>query len=210
MPIRKRDNATILLKVQLRRAALRALPGQPVVLETNGGYGEIFKACYRDVCPDRGVVIEKDLEKCEALAIQRPNWAVYRGDSAKLLAGGAGAHLAVNYLDCDPYGNPYEILDGFMRSARVFPPILAIVVTDGLRQYLSSKSGWECKALQATGAVEAFGNDHLHRRYLEVCRWQIDRLAAIRGYQVSNWQAYHCGWAQQMTEYSAILVRHQA
>ena len=79
----KKDNATILLKVNLRRAALRALPVQPIVMETNGGAGEIWKACYADVC-QTGVVIEKDIEKCNTLAVQRPNWAVYRGDCNKL------------------------------------------------------------------------------------------------------------------------------
>ena len=176
-------------------------------METNGGFGEIFKACYSDF--ETGIVFEKDSEKCEALAMQRPNWAVYRGDSVKLLAAGAGAHLAANFIDIDPYGDPWGHIDGFMRSARAFPPILAIVVTDGLRQYLRGKSGWEAKSLQATGAVQHFGNDHLHRRYLEVCRYQMEHLAGLRGYQISNWRAYHCGWAEQMTEYSAILVRQQ-
>jgi hypothetical protein len=203
----KKDNATILLKVNLRRAALRALPVRPVVMETNGGFGEIWKACYSDV--ESGVVIEKDPEKCEALAKQRPGWAVYRADSVAAVAKGAGAHLQVNFVDVDPWGDPNPLLEGFFTSSRAFPPILAMVVTDGLRQYLCGKSGWESKSLQKTGAVDHFGNDHLHRRYAEVCRFQMEKLAGLRGYRISNWTCYHCGWAQQMTHYSAVFVRSQ-
>jgi len=173
----------------------------PIVLETHGGYGKLFDACYRDVV--QGVVIEKDDQKISWLVQQRPTWSVYQADSVSAVSDGIGAHLPVNFVDCDPYGDPWSTISAFFQSERPRVEQLIIVVNDGLRQKLNISGGWSVKSLR--DAVEIFGND-LQASYLQVCRWQMERIAAQADYTVSRFVGYYCGFNDQMTHYGAVLA----
>ena len=71
----QKDNTTLARKVLLRKNLLKELDDAPVILETHGGYGEVWKKVYSNI--KRGIVFEKNPKKAEALAKQRPSWAVY-------------------------------------------------------------------------------------------------------------------------------------
>ena len=72
-----KDNKTFVEKSHLRRLMLKKVEN-PVILETHGGRGDLFRRCYAGV--ETGIVFEKDALKAEVLVRQRPNWAVYESD----------------------------------------------------------------------------------------------------------------------------------
>lgn len=109
----------------LRQTALAQLTDPAVILETHGGYGDVFSAVYAHV--QEGVVFEKDPFRTLYLAHQRPSWAVYETDCVPALEMGAGDHLAVNLLDIDPYGNAWPPIQAFFTSARPRARKVAIV-----------------------------------------------------------------------------------
>ena len=102
----QKDNTTFRHKVALRRQAL-ALLENPIILETHGGVGKLYRALYAGMA---GMVFEKDERKAEILAGQRPTWAVYHADCVMALQAGAGSWLPINFVDCDPYGAPWTTL----------------------------------------------------------------------------------------------------
>ena len=136
----QKDNSTFHQKALLRQMALARLEAEPVVMETHGGEGKLFDACYRGVT--RGVVFEKDADKASILGRQRPTWAVYEGDCVASIQGGAGAHLEVNLLDVDPYGDPWPVIDAFFESERPRAERLMVVVNDGLLHSIKKGVAW--------------------------------------------------------------------
>lgn len=200
----KKDNSTISLKVSLRRNALREIE-KPVVLETHGGVGALYSRCYTGV--NDGVVIEKDEKKSRHLASQRPAWAVYEGDCVTALRGGIGSHLPINFVDIDPYGDPWPTIDAFLASHRDLPDVLAIVVNDGLRQMVKATGGWNVHVLYPM--VEKYGSN-LYGIYLEVCRELLVNKTAQHGYSLRRWAGYYCGYSGQMTHYAAVFQKLKA
>lgn len=152
-----------------------------------------------------GVVFEKNPDKTKVLAVQRPTWAVYECDCEQALAAGVGAHLPINFLDCDPYGEPWPVIDAFFQSDRLFPTTLAIAVNDGLRQKLKMNGGWNVASLEHI--VSVYGNDALYANYLEVCRALLQEKASQRGYSLTRWKGYYCGYLDQMSHYAALFIR---
>lgn len=202
----KKDNTTFAQKVAIRRMARRQLaPVEPVVMETHGGLGALFNACYADL--PTGVVFEKKPERAEHLARQRPTWAVYEADCVKALAAGVGGHAPVNLLDLAPYGEPWPAIESFFGSPRQFADVMVIVVNDGLRQGLRMGRAWAIESLRE--AVAEFGND-IHDDYLAVCQWLLKKLAAQAGYDLSRFAGYYAGHVQQMTHYIGILQRSES
>lgn len=201
----QKDNQTFKEKKALRRRALDLLAEQgissPVVMETHGGAGALFSACYPHL--ERGVVFEQDASKAARLGKQRPTWAVYEADCVAALRGGVGAHLTVDLLDCDPYGECWPALDAFFGSKRPLAPVMAVVVNDGLRQTLALGRAWATASLES--AVAKHGND-LHPVYKEVCEELFNEKAARAGYRVDRFGSYYCGIHQNMVHFLAMLV----
>ncbi len=198
MPTKKlqKDNSTLASKVRLRRAISREIY-VPVVLETHGGWGEVWKYCYQDI--SCGVVIEKDVKKASFLAQQRPNWLIYQCDCEVALMGGVGDVFGVNIVDFDPYGDPWPSIDALFRGDRDWPSPLAIVVNDGLRQKLKMNGGWTVESM--LNVVNKYGNYIIYDNYLEICQELLIEKAAQRGYSLSRWLGNYCGHAKQMTHY---------
>lgn len=198
----QKDNSTFERKRALRLSMLQRI-ADPVIMETHGGIGKLFAYCYAS--RPRGVVFEKDPAKADFLATQRPTWSVYCSDVLPALRAGAGAHLPINFIDLDPYGSPWEVLDAFLTSSRVFPPIIALVVNDGLRQSAQIGGAWNVHALRST--VAKYGNHAVYRRYKEICREILTEKAQPLGYSISHWVAYYTGSANSMTHWAALLNR---
>jgi hypothetical protein len=195
----QKDNSTFAEKVAIRRLALRQVE-QPVILETHGGYGHLWRECYRDAPP--GTVFEKNADRAAILAQQRPAWAVYEGDCVKALWAGVGGHQPVTLLDLDPYGEPWPALEAFFASPRPFAPFMAVVVNDGLRQSLKMQYAWPVKSL--AGIVQAFGNN-IFAHYLEACQLLLTELAAKAGYDLRRFTGRYVGHGGNMTHYLALL-----
>lgn len=195
----QRDNSTLAQKVAIRQIALGEIES-PVVMETHGGTGQIFKRCYSHITD--GVVFEKDAKKAGVLALQRPTWAVYEADCLTAIGGGVGGHLLVNFVDLDLYGDPWPVIEAFFTSQRPRPDKLAVVVNDGLRQNVRMGGAWNCGSLQEM--VDEYGND-LYDIYLEVCRELIKRKAVQAGYDLDRFNGYYCGQGNQMTHYLAVF-----
>lgn len=198
----QKDNSTFEQKSALRIKALREI-ANPVVMETHAGYGKLFARCYAHL--KDGVCFEKKAEKAEALAKQRPTWAVYEADCVAAIRAGVGSHLEVNFLDLDPYGEPWPVLDAFLESERPKPERLVIVVNDGLRQKLKLQGAWKVHSMQAI--VARRGNGDIYSQYLDVCRELMQEKAAKAGYRLRRWTAYYAGHNENMTHYAAVLER---
>lgn len=177
----QKDNSTFLAKLRIRRSALAQVQ-TPIVMETNGGLGKLYTQLYRD--HPTGIVMEKDTKKADVLARQRPEWRVYEADCVSAIAQGIGADLAVNFLDVDPYGEPWSILGAYFGSDRLFPPVLNVVAHDGITQLLQTKGAWAVKVFEPI--VERFGND-FYRDYEQVCQIMMQEKAALAGYSLDRW-----------------------
>lgn len=195
----QRDNSTLILKVSLRRNLLKEIKS-PVVMETHGGNGVLWRRCY-DGLPD-GVVFEKDPKKASVLGKQRPCWAIYEADCVAAMAEGVGGHLDVNFVDFDPYGEPWPAIDAYFESERPRPDRIAVAVNDGLRQGLKMGRAWGVGSMLEI--VKKYGND-IYQNYLEICRELLEQKAAQRDYKMIRWAGYYCGHAKQMTHYGAIF-----
>lgn len=199
----RKDNQTFRQKVSLRLRALAKLGEKPSVMETHGGRGLVYGRCYAQGGP--GVVFEKNAERAEGLARQRPRWAVYQADSERALVAGIGFQFRPNVFDIDPYGSPWNTIAAVAGQFRQCPDRVLIVVNDGLRKKLQIKGGWKVECLRKE--VEAIGNDRLHADYLEVCRTKLTRIVSAVGFGLLWWDGYHCGTHDAMTHYAAVLGR---
>lgn len=197
----KKDNSTFRLKVNLRKKALEYLD-IPIVMETHGGAGKLFDACYGGV--KNGVVFEKNPKKSKLLGLQRPSWRVYEADCIGAISDCIGSDLAINLLDVDPYGDPWPVIDAFFNSERERPNLLCVAVNDGLRQKVRMGGSWGVGSLQ--NAVGKHGND-LHPIYLEVCQEMLKEKASEVGYDLIRFAGYYCGHNKQMTHYLGVLER---
>lgn len=190
------------MKAELRRSLLSQVD-QPFILETHGGFGHIWRQVYAGV--PAGVVFETDPDKAAALAQQRPTWAVYEADCEMAIGAGAVDAWPFNFVDLDPYGEPWPVLDAlFSRTARDWPARLAVVVNDGLRQKLKI-GAWDVASMAE--AVAWYGNGWIFANYLDVCRELLETKAGQVGYTLARWAGYYCGHAQGLTHYAAILTR---
>lgn len=195
----KKDNSTFRLKANLRKKALEYL-NNPIIMETHGGAGKLFDACYGGI--DLGVVFEKNPKKAKLLGMQRPTWRVYEADCEIAIATGVGDDLPVNLLDIDPYGDPWPVIEAFFDSERERASLLCVVVNDGLRCKIRTGSSWHVGTLQ--NAVSKHGND-LHPIYLEICQEMLKEKASKAGYNLTRFAGYYCGHAKQMTHYLGVL-----
>lgn len=184
----------------MRANLLKHLP-DPVILETHGGRGLVWQKVYSHL--KRGMVCEMDSSKVDVLVRQRPTWCVYQCDATRALAEGLGSHLPVNLIDLD--GECWPTLAAFLDSERELPQRLGIAVNDGLRQKLRLQGGWHVKSMHE--ACRHFGNLAMHARYLDICRWNVERLAGAHGYRLALWAGYHCGAGDDMTHFAAVLDR---
>lgn len=201
----QRDNSTFRFKASLRKKTL-PLVDSPCVMETHGGYGAIYDECYR-LPSYPGVVFEKNPIKADALAKQRPTWAVYECDCATAIAEGVGFHIPVNYFDIDPYGSPWDVIDAILKNKLVLPSRIVFAVNDGLRQKVQMNGGWDTVQLQP--AVGRFGAASMYRKYLEVCEFLLQQKAGEAGYSLARFGGYYCGHGDNMTHYAAVLERVQ-
>lgn len=174
----------------------------PLVLETHGGAGKLFDACFADVA--EGVVFETAPAKAALLALQRPGWRVYEAPSEVAIAAGVADDLPFNLLDCDPYGDPWPVLRAFWEQPRSRGATLAVVVNDGLRQKIKLNGGWDVASIEPV--ISQFGASGLHDRYLDACRWFLAELAGHAGYAMARWTGYYTGHALQMTHYAAVFT----
>lgn len=202
--MKQHDNATVERKIYLRRKGLERLRADPIVMETHGGFGSIYRRVYDRVRD--GVVIERDLGKAAVLVQQRPSWSVYCANSDVVVQWGAGNHLAINFLDVDPYGDPWPTIAGFFGADRPFADHMVVAVNDGLRAKVRFGGAWSAKSL--AHVVEDFGNN-LWPIYLQVCRRLMEEAVARAGYKVAKFQGYYCGQShnKNMTHYLAELAR---
>lgn len=188
----------------MRISLRKRLGAEPVILETRGGAGEIFRRVYADV--GRGAVLDGDVGHCEALARDRPSWAVYETKQPEAAIGeGLARELPITLLDVDAIGEPWPVLEAFFSSERVRLHELAIAVSDGLRQKIRLSGGWQVHSMRR--AVEIWGNAGVHESYLDVCRWKLEQLAARQRYTITGWTGYHCGPNDDFTHYAAVLTR---
>lgn len=198
-----KDNSTRSQKVMLRHTALQLLGDEtPVILETHGGWGDLWSALYSHV--EDGLVFETDPDKAIRLAEQRPTWSVYQADCEISLKGGAGSHLTFNFMDVDPYGSPWEAIQAYFASDRPFAGRMVLVVNDGLRKR-AGMTAWHIDILQPW--IEKYGNHNMFRAYPQVVPELLGGLVAAAGYEVRHFDYTVTGWNAQMLHYLAVLER---
>ena len=170
-------------------------------METHGGAGRLYLRCYSGLRP--GVVFESDEAKTGFLVKQRPAWAVYQCKAERAIASGVGFHVKPSFFDLDPYGQPWPCIDAILKNE--LPDRIAFAVHDGLRMGVCVGRGWSVESLGE--AVQQFGNDGLFKRYLEICRWMMQRKLRAIGFELQNFSGYYCGAGKRMTHWAAIAQR---
>lgn len=194
------DNTVLASKIRLRREMLGEVEA-PVVYETHGGLGEVWRYCYASL--PTGVVTETDPKKAQVLAAQRPTWAVYKGRAEVALAAGAVEIFGVNIVDMDPYGSAWLLIDALFSAP--LPELLVLVVHDGMMRKAKQGAAWTCAAL--LDAVAEHGNEWVKRNYKHVCREMVERKAAQAGLSLCRWEVDVCGAFVQQLNYAAVLAR---
>lgn len=172
-------------------------------METHGGKGVIFGKVYAHVLS--GVVFDNDALKTPLLSAQRPGWAVYEADSEMAIRDGAGRHLEVNFLDVDPYGDPWPVIDSFFYSDRPRAERLCIAVNDGLGRKV--KSGQSLNIASLSEVAGKYGGAWVTWNYLDAAKMLLTEKAGEAGYRLTRWAGYHCGFSGQIAHYSAVFTR---
>lgn len=197
----QKDNGGKFIKLAMRQALLRKID-QPRILETNGGKGELGKTLYLDY---PGAVFEKDKNKTPYLVEQRPHWAVYECDCVKAMQEGVGFHHRPNFIDLDPYGNPWPIMKVISSNADKLDNIIGVVVNDGLRKFASLGCAWKSEDLK--DYVQRYGNAWINKNWEIMIRDKLEKLWAIAGYEIQEWTIRPSGFNGLMTQYAAVLKR---
>jgi len=196
------DNKTFLEKSHLRKLILEKVD-DPVILETHGGRGELFRRCYPHV--KTGLVFETDPQKAEVLVAQRPNWAVYESDCVWALENGVGDHLKVNFIDADPYGQAWHVLQAFFGSERPRADRVMLVVHDGVRNRIGRFGASDIDVFQPV--IERIGEIQLHREYLDVCVEMLVEIVSEAGYTVEGFNGFYSKQDRNQTHFFAELVK---
>ena len=196
-----KDNKTLLEKTHLRKEMLAKLQTEPCVLETHGGTGELFLRCYADV--REGAVFETDPVKAVTLLKQRPSWSVYESDCIWSLSNGVASHLAVNFVDFDPYGAAWEVIQVFFESERPRTDQLIIVVHDGVRGTLKRYGGARIKFFSRV--VDQIGETELYQNYLSVCEQLLFEIVQSAGYEVAGFGGFYSKQDKDQTHFFAEL-----
>ncbi len=199
----KRDNETLDEKLRWRREALRHLSAEPVICEAYGGWGRVGQAVYRDV--RHGVVLEKVSAKAATLALLRPTWSVYEGDTLRMLRAGAGRHLPINFLDLDPYGEPFTTLEAFFSAERQIADRIVIVAHDGMHRLVKMGRAWSVQILEPV--VAEFGNSFVKEHYGEASILLVARMLEQYGYSVSDWRWASGGDRKKNAHFLAVVDR---
>ena len=198
-----KDNKTLLEKSRLRKQMLARVDAPPVILETHGGKGDLFRRCYADV--ESGFVFETDPSKAEKLVSQRPNWAVYETDCVWGLENGVGGHLEVNFIDADPYGQAWYVLEAFFGSQRPRAEQVILVVHDGVRGSLGRYGSLNMPIFAPI--VEQIGELNLYRNYLEVCEQLLDDMVSETGYAMTGFGGFYSRRDKDQTHFFAELLK---
>ena len=197
-----KDNKTFVEKSHLRRLMLEKVE-TPVICETHGGRGDLFRRCYATV--DTGIVFEKDAMKAEVLVRQRPNWAVYESDCVWALKNGVGSHLEINFMDCDPYGQAWQVLKAFFESDRPRADRVVLVVHDGVRNRIGRFGASDIDVFQ--DVITKVGEIHLYRNYIEVCEDMLTERAESAGYAVEAFGGFYSKRDKDQTHFFAELIK---
>ena len=200
----KKDNSAFRQKVLLRKEALKHVSGDPVIMETHGGRGEIFRACYSHI--QDGIVLEKDLNKSAILGLQRPTWRVYETDCEAAIREGVGSDMKINFLDIDPYGDPWRTIDAFLESDRERVNSLCVVVNDGLRKSVRFGKSGDIGVFQ--DIVKKYGIK-FYDFYLDICQEMMKEKVGKAGYSLVHFSGYYCGTMSDITHYMALLTLNQ-
>lgn len=202
MPQLQKDNSNLTAKLRQRRVALNLLAVPPVIMECYGGWGTLGQELYMNAAA--GIVFEKDPQKTAALAQLRPSWRVYECDTVYAIAQGVGGDMPINFLDVDPYGDPWPAISAFFTSDRQRSDRLVVAVHDGFRTFALRGRAWASESLAPL--VERFGNAAIGRDYLAMARILMQEHAAGAGYQLSRFYGFYTGHNQQTTLYTALLT----
>ena len=198
-----KDNKTLLEKSHLRKEMIARLRSEPCVLETHGGTGELFLRCYSDV--REGAVFETDPKKAVTLLKQRPTWAVYETDCVWSLHNGVASHLEVNFVDFDPYGAAWKVIEAFFASERPRAEKLIVVVHDGVRTTLKRFGG--ARVGFFSEIVEQIGEIELYQNYLSVCEKLLFEIASKAGYKAQEFGGFYSKSDSDQTHFFAELYR---
>jgi hypothetical protein len=198
----KKDNSGIKDKIALRKRAIEQIKkhtGDLVVLDAYAGSGKLYERFYRGML---GVAMDSSEEKCAYLANQRPTWPVYECDAPAAIAAGIASNIPFSIVDIDPYGDPWPCISAFLDSDRQRSETFVLAVNDGLRQSIKMGIAWRVRSMH--DAVMEFGTD-LNDRYLEICRWMIEKKSHATGYSLVGFEGFYGGHAKQMSHYYALI-----
>ncbi len=113
--------------------------------------------------------------------------------------------MPINFLDVDPYGDPWPTISAFFTSDRQRSDRLVVAVHDGFRTFALRGRAWASETLAPL--VERFGNAAIGKDYLGMARILMQEHADVAGYQLKYFHGFYTGHNQQTTLYTALLTR---
>lgn len=173
------DNSAWALKQAIRQRVADGLADGSEVLEAFAGEGKMYRSVWRRF---RGACIDLDAKKAEAAACERPDWAVYMGDSIKALRGGWMAHRRFDVVDLDAYGEPWTAFGAWCDSSRARADVTSIVLTDG---YFARRGLAGCRVLWGEGKARSCSREQYFEQARSFVKSRLDAngLALSRGLQ---------------------------
>ena len=175
----------------------------PVILETHGGTGQLFSRCYPHV--EHGIVFETDSQKAETLVQQRPNWTVCETDCVWALGQGVGSHLRINFIDTDPYGQAWHVLQAFFGSEREHADRVILVAHDGIKTRIQKYGCHDVSVFHKV--IEEIGNRQLYLNYLDVCHELLIETVNKAGYEVEGFGGFYSKHDADQTHFFAELLK---
>lgn len=200
---RQRDNGSGVAKARLRSRLAASLPADARILEGFAGEGHLYRVCWR---PFGGATIDRDDAKARASAIERPSWAVYRGDTEKALLFGWLGKQIFDVVDLDCYGSPWLFVRAWFLGVRARAAVTTLILTDG---YLARASlSW----LDATlfGGAKRMRQNVSPQLYHETAAAKLSSWASRAGEQIASFDTYvlsHRAHSIQMHAHVVVTTR---
>ena len=115
-----------------------------------------------------------------------------------------GSHLEINFIDADPYGAAWHVLQAFFDSERPRAEQVVLVVHDGVRGSLQRFGSLNMDIFAPI--VEQIGELGLYRNYLDVCEQLLnDVVSGDTGYVVTGFGGFYSRRDKNQTHFFAEL-----
>ena len=119
---------------------------------------------------------------------------------------GVASHLDINFVDFDPYGAAWTVIEAFFESQRPradrnSSSWYMTGVRSSLKRYGGARIGFFSRIVEQIGEIE------LYQNYLSVCEEQLFEIVAKAGYKTQAFGGFYSRADSDQTHFFAELQR---